>query len=188
MLNTSCFKEQVSPSDRMAASVYILLRCEFLRLCSDYPILSEHSIDWQLDSLSTKVDPKRIAYADTQGTKSALLIFTEETMTKVAFSKSFGIGSVNFPIHPYIRSHSNIYLKSVPPFILVSLVEDSLKALGKVIKISRSRVRFTQTEFQYIYSFARKATGKFKMVNKDVPRENELRYEGTDLIIPIDTA
>jgi len=172
----------------MAADVTIPAAPKYQDNAVIFPLANNRLIDI-LSALTTKIEAKYNSYADTLGSKTALLFFdSEDTMSKVTSLKSLEIDSKIVPIFPFIRSHSKIYLKRVPPFIPDSLVQESLKTYGEVLKISRSNVRFPQPEFQHVLSFAREATMQLEIAKNDVPREIKLRSEGTDFIIHIDTA
>jgi len=141
-----------------------------------------------LSVLTSKVDSKHILYADTLGSKTALIFFDcKEIMAKVIASQTMEIGTVTVPLHPYVRSNSKIFLRSVRHFIPDILVEDALKAFGTVQQITRYKVRFPHANLQHILSFAREATMQLKVPKEEGPRKIKIDFEGVEYILNIDT-
>ena len=142
-----------------------------------------------LSVLSGLIDPK-ITYADNMGPRNFLVFFdSEESMAKIVAAQSINIGpDVCVPIFPYVRSHSKIFLRSVPPFIPDSVVEQSLLQFGKVMQITKSKVRFIHEQFKHIFSFSREATMQLIVSKDKVPRQKTVSFEGKEYVLNIDTA
>ena len=142
-----------------------------------------------LDVLCGNVDPADIVFADTMGPRTFLIFFKTEVamMTAVGYG-TLSIGpNVCVPISPFVRSQSKIYLKKVPPFIPLEIVEESLLPFGKVISIINTNARFNRETYKHICSFGREAIIELKGEKSSLPKSVSMLFEGRSYNVEIDT-